>query len=118
MAKSTRGTKRSTAKPPISARLEKQLNGKLQEAAFRKQVFANPVAVLKKEGVKIAPEQEESLARFMKELKVTPRAIELSQMAIGKDLDPKAWGIGISISWKTPAIPEGDPAVRTRSRRT
>jgi hypothetical protein len=115
MAKSVRGKKRSTVKPPISAKLEKQLNGKLRDAAFRKTVFADPIAVLKREGVKIRPEQEQSIARFMKELSVTPRAIELSQMSVGRDLGQGAWGIGISISWKTPGeILEVDPEVGAR----
>jgi hypothetical protein len=94
----------------ISATVEKNLNRKMQDAAFRKKVFADPVAVLRREGVNLKPEHEESIVQLVKELSATPRAIELSQMSVARDLGKASWGIGISISWKTQE-PAGDPGI-------
>lgn len=74
--------------------LEKHLNKRLKDVSFRKELFSNPIEVLKREGLTLDKEKESSIAEYMKELTFPPKAIELGNMTV----DSKAAGIGIGIS--------------------
>lgn len=87
----------------MSRRLEKKINLKLRNGEFRKEFYSNPTEVLKREGVSLNQEKEKQINEFMKEITLSPKALEMASIE-------QAGFIGISISFK----PKGLDTIRNQ----
>jgi hypothetical protein len=79
-------------------RIEKQLNIKMKDEAFRRELFSDPVKILKREGVVLPVDKEKSLIQFMENVRISPEAAKMATSVMGPKKGENA-AIGISINW-------------------
>lgn len=72
-------------------KIEERLNEKLSSKKFREELFNNPIDVLKKEGILLPKDKEESIIEFFKSVSIPPEAV------IGANVARRP-GIGIGIT--------------------